>query len=71
MFSYAQRQLNKEEIIIESRGNVASQHFDKSDSIEPARKNSGWENMESEICEYYKKCLICKTQKLTRIRLKV
>ena len=60
----------KEEIIRECHGITAAQHFGENKSTQHARELATWRNMEQDVIDYVKKCVICQRQEITRIRPK-
>lgn len=56
------------DIIRESHGQTATQHFGEFKTIQRARELGSWPNMEKEISEYVKRCPVCQLHKKTRIR---
>ena len=60
--------LEKEEIIRESHGSIMAQHFGEKKTIERARTQGEWKNMEQEIIHYIKRCPLCQLQKTVRIK---
>lgn len=56
------------EIIRESHGLTATQHFGEFKTIQRARERGLWSNMEKEISEYVKRCPTCQIHKKNRIR---
>lgn len=60
----------KESLLKEAHGNIATGHFGENKTIRRLRDQTVWEDMEKDAIEFIKKCLVCQQEKLTRIRSK-